>query len=427
MWGNKWILPLVFGGVIEVCLIGMWLLGDMADHIPIFFLLYATASLSYIVAVYKRDQVSLALIWTLAVGFRLTLLFSAPSLSDDIFRYVWDGRVLASGINPYRYAPQSEFLAHLRDDVIYPFINHPELPTIYPPVAQALFWIGKSLLDSVLGVKLLLVGADLAIGWLLLKLLVLYQKDQRGVLIYLWHPLVIVEGAGSGHVDYLGVLGVLAALWAWKMRRDVWAFVFLGGAILTKFLPLIFLPSFVRWSDRWFPSNWRSFFVLPVCVLVGYLPFVLLGGPLWGSLQTYAVHWEFNSPVFWTLRHFLGDGDFARQGVGFVLVCVLGWVTLKRHSPVKACFVLLSCFVLLTPTLHPWYLVWLIPFLVFFPNIAWLGFSLVVALSYEVLIGFRLEGVWQEATWVWGIEFGTLLVFGALVYIYPQRFGNCIS
>ena len=427
MCDNKWIFSLVFGGLIEVCLVGMWWLGDMSHHIPTFFCLYGVASLVYVAAIFKRTEIALSHIWVFAVIFRVTLLFTTPSLSDDIFRYVWDGRVLASGINPYLYAPQSEVLAHLRDDVIHPFINHPELPTIYPPVAQGLFLVGKVLFDSVWGVKILIVGADLMVGWLLLKLLRMYQKDRLGVMVYLWHPLVIVEGAGSGHIDFLGVLAVVAALWAWETRRDLWAFAFVGGAILTKFLPVILVPSFVRWSKRWFPTNWRAFLVLPLCLVVGYLPFVFMEGPLWGSLHKYVAHWEFNSPVFWMMRHVLGDGDLTRQVIGCVILCVLVWVTYLRCSPPKACFIMLTTFVLLTPTLHPWYLVWLIPFLVFQPHVGWLGFSLMVALSYEVLIGFRLEGVWEESAWVWAIEFGTLMVMSILLYIYPQRFGNCMS
>ena len=124
------VLPLVLGVAIEMCMVGLVASGDLGARIPTFFLLFAGASLAYGFGVWQRWRISIPMIWCFAILFRLTLLFSEPGLSDDIYRYVWDGRVFANGINPFLYPPTSDALAFLRDDALYPRINHPDLPTL---------------------------------------------------------------------------------------------------------------------------------------------------------------------------------------------------------------------------------------------------------------------------------------------------------
>ena len=427
MFLKGWPIPLLLGGIIELCMVGMLVLNDLGAHIPTFFLLYGIAGLAYCIGIWQQDKISVPVILFFALLFRATMLCTDPSLSDDIFRYLWDGRVFTAGINPYLYPPESEFLIFLRDLTIYPHINHPQLPTIYPPVAQFFFFIAYALFGSIWGLKLLVVIVDLILGWVLLKLLDLEKRSRKAVLVYLWHPLVIVEGAGSGHMDFLGVMILMLALWAWYSKRDLWAITSLAGAVLAEILPVVFIPVLVRWSDRWFPLNWKTFFLLPLVCFVGYVPFVVMEGPLWGSLGIYVANWEFNSPLFWVLRTVLDDGLLARKVLGGLFLCVVCVVGLGRFSPIRFGFMVMACFVLLTPTLHPWYLVWLIPFLVFCPNNAWIAFSLVVVLAYEVLIDFRVLGIWQESKWVWGIEFGTLFSMLLGTSIYWRFFGACKS
>ena len=130
---------LTAGVLIEACLIGILSQGDLRERVPFFLALFCGATALYLLAVWKSREAPLWLVAVFGLLFRATLLPASPTLSDDIYRYVWDGRVQAAGINPYRYAPASEALAHLRDGTIYPGVNHREIPTIYPPAAQALF------------------------------------------------------------------------------------------------------------------------------------------------------------------------------------------------------------------------------------------------------------------------------------------------
>ena len=144
---------------------------------------------------------------------RLTALAAPVFLSDDINRYIWDGRVQAAGINPYRYIPTDPHLAPLRDDAIFPNINRNNYaPTIYPPVAQMLFLVVNRFGQSALAVKLTFVAIE-AIGIGALVYILHATGRPRGhILFYAWHPLPIWEIAGSGHVDAAVVAFVALAL-----------------------------------------------------------------------------------------------------------------------------------------------------------------------------------------------------------------------
>ena len=210
-----------------------WLLGGC--------LLAATAA--------RREQPRLALFLILLLGSaaRWPLLEQWPETSDDIYRYVWEGRLWWAGETPYRFPPDSPRFASLRDAVVHPRINHPEIPTIYPPAAQALF-AAAAPLPAPLGWKALL-----AIGELLAALALGRQAARRGAslsptALYFLNPLLLVESAEGGHVDGAGAAMFLGALiWARSPARGRWAVCCATLAALVKFTPIVALPLFARW------------------------------------------------------------------------------------------------------------------------------------------------------------------------------------
>ena len=158
------------------------------------------------------DRRALAIILGVAVLARLLLLPIAPSLSGDLYRYLWEGRVIVAGGNPYRQAPDDPALRSLRDDVVWPQVNHPQLATIYPPLAEAGFALVARVWPTVTGMKAWVVLHDL----LLVAVLAAWSSRAAGravaVLAYAWNPLVLVEYAGSGHNDPTSMLWLALAL-----------------------------------------------------------------------------------------------------------------------------------------------------------------------------------------------------------------------
>ena len=164
------------GVVLEVCFIALALAGDLRPQIHLLWGLAFPAFACYALACWRAlhtAEKSAAQIFAFAILFRLTLLSATPGLSDDIYRYIWDGRVQLAGINPYQHAPDSPALATLRDAVYYPAINHKQIRTIYPPVAQ-LFFAAVCLIDTnPVVMKIFLVLCEVAMLFLLLKMLTL--------------------------------------------------------------------------------------------------------------------------------------------------------------------------------------------------------------------------------------------------------------
>jgi hypothetical protein len=182
-----------------------------------------------------------------AIALRALLLTAPPILSSDIYRYVWDGRVQAAGINPYRYVPADPALASLRDVVIYPRINRADYArTIYPPFAQMVFAAVGRIRDSVMGMRLAMLGFEALGVACLLRLLPLAGLPRERVLIYAWNPLAVWSFANDGHVGAvaIGLLGLALLLRA--RHKDGSAGAVLAGAVLVQFFPLVLVPAFLR-------------------------------------------------------------------------------------------------------------------------------------------------------------------------------------
>ena len=149
-----------------------------------------------------------AVIWGFAIAMRVVLLPLTPELSDDIYRYLWDGHVQLSGINPYLHAPADPALADIRTPW-HGLINHPEVSTIYPPFAQVAFFIIALAGGAIVQAKLLWLGFDLATAWVLGRVAAFTGRSRRLTqLLYLWCPLLVVEVAWSGHMEPLGLFGL---------------------------------------------------------------------------------------------------------------------------------------------------------------------------------------------------------------------------
>ena len=356
-----------------------------------------------------------------ALVFRLTLWWSPATLSDDVFRYIWDGRVQLAGINPYLYAPSSPQVAYLRD-ALYPSVNHAAIPTIYPPLAQLFFRAICVLSATPAAFKLALLLCDWGLCLLVAHTLVRRGQDPRRVVLYAWNPLPLVEIAGSGHIDALGVLILFAALYALHNQRWAAAICALAGAFLVKLVPLALLPTFWRRPcAAWFNFRKRSALLLfPTLGLLAFWPFASAGEKLATGLLTYVQHWHFNAAAYSLFRFALQPWDdhayaHARWLCTALFAVVALGVQIRYRDPYRAAFATLGAYILLSPTVHPWYLLWVLPFLAFFPSPAWMLLSGLIFLAYEVQIGYGSGGVWREKPWVLWAQYAPfyLLLCGA--------------
>src|SRR2546421_12812721 len=242
-----------------------------------FIKLALVQSAFYLIAVWlivraQSARSTLLFVLLFAVIFRLSIIFAPPYLSDDIYRYVWDGRVQAAGINPYRYIPADEHLQSLRDEEIYPKINRRDYAhTMYPPAAEAYYFLATRISESVTWMKLTIVGFELITVWLLMELLTTFGMPRQQVLIYVWHPLAVWEFAGSGHIDPLAFAFIALALLARRRNWETATGIALGLATLTKLFPIVLFPTLYK---RW---GWKMPVALVATIVVGYLPYLGVG------------------------------------------------------------------------------------------------------------------------------------------------------
>lgn len=434
------------------------------------------------------------LILGFAVVFRLCLLPQTPWLSNDIYRYVWDGRLVTHGVNPYTLPPAATELASLRDDSVYGRMSHTEVHTVYPPLLQYLFAAGVALaeafdLDPVICLKAVLLLFDLLLAGMLLHLLPGFGLAGGAALLYAWHPMPIIEIAGSGHSDVVGVLCLLIAIHATRRNHHAAAALFLALAFLVKFLALLLLPFWVvaAWRSAGRRAAFRSLAVLAVTILLSYAPFVQAGSQLLAGLLVYSAKWRFNDSIFAmlfnTVHTLLPDRlvtllmvpahwevteavlrtrridlalHLAKAGVAVLFLLFYAQIGRRFWRAQKGegagflpqiALAVLSSFLLLSPTLQPWYLLWLLPLLclsqrapdgnarqtsrpALFPaliskpglNGLWL-LTATVFLSYLILHNYQSSGGWQEAAWWKWLEFSppfVLLLWG----IAAQRAGR---
>ena len=234
-------------------------IGDQL-HVNLFVGLLGLAVLVYfdtvrLVLHRARPRQAVWLVLGLALIMRVVLIANPWLLSSDIYRYVWDGRVQAAGINPYRYIPADAALIPLRDRAIYPNVNRRTYArTIYPPAAEAVFAIVGRISQTVIAMKLAMLACEVVAVLCLLRLLSLARLPAERVLIYAWNPLVLWSFACDGHVDAIAIGLLAVALLCRAERRFGAGGAFLAGAVLVKFLPIVVAPAFLRGGTFWRPA-----------------------------------------------------------------------------------------------------------------------------------------------------------------------------
>jgi len=394
---------LVVLGSVELVLLGSigWWSG--ADFPLPGLVLFAAAFAVYAAAGWRADTRSdhRWLIWLLAIGMRVVLVPLSPELSDDVYRYLWDGHVQLSGINPYIHAPAAEALAHLRTPY-HGLINNPSVPTIYPPLAQLAFLLIALAGSSLVAAKALWLACDLATAVVLARIArATGRNEQRVLLLYLWSPLLIVEVAWSGHLEPLGLLAMALAILLTNRAESgpsaPWLGIGAGTAValsaLTKFAPVAALPALIR------RLGWKPLVGFGLAGVLLYAPYASAGSGLFTGLRTYSEHWWFMKGPFVVFESITGDPVMARRAVALVVIGIIGWTAARRYDLERTLLWVLGAGMILTPTLHPWYVLWMLPMAALRSSRAWILLSGLVFIGYFGLGTYQDIGEWPQPLW----------------------------
>lgn len=412
---------LVFVGLIVAGIAWSFTLDDPRLRFEQHLAAMAVAQVGWIGLALRRELPDRIILLGIVAGalLRVWAIDLAPAFSDDVFRYVFEGRVVwQEGLGfPFSHAP-SEAPALGVDpallDAAWLRINHPELSTIYPPFAQAVFAIAGGVADltgtdALRWLKLLLVFADAGVA------AVLWRSDRRAAVLWWLCPVVILEIAREGHADSLSVLGLAIVVVGFARNRAQLGYAGIVVAALAKLNGLIALPAALR-------STRRGVAVLGLLVLLA-VPYLLAGSHAGEGLGAYASRWRAGDGLFSVLlevSELLLGGDWRRIGdvtvtrhelaraltalsFGAVAIAVLRRPAPTDEIPARA-GTLLFALLLLSPTFHPWYVTWLVPFAVtargfrFTPSVLWLA-AAAPLLHHPGWLELT-TGTWTDLGWV---------------------------
>lgn len=390
----------------------------------------------------------------IALAGRLLLLTLPPLLSEDLWRYIWDGAAHWAGVNPYRYAPieagadvieSSAALAYVRAQ-----IGHAQIPTIYPPAAQLAFAAITRLSTSPVAMRLLMLIADVGVGVMLWRWCAQSGRAPQVALLYLFAPITAMETAVGGHVDVLGVLGTVAGAFLLGQGKQLRAGALLAVGVGVKLLPLMALPMLV----------WRRRRAATGLLMVSGLLFGAyhMGREDTGrGLAAYGHRWQANEGLFgvmqsgfeyiwpeeaggsiphpWVrkgvralvgppvergdLRIFPDEWTFAAAKASALsllgLACL--WALFRRRNFEGYFSTAVMALLLVSPVVHPWYLLWLLPFALFalagqpdtarLPRWPWavICWTLLSFLAYLPRPGYLETGAWVDPVWVRWVEY----------------------
>ncbi len=383
--------------------------GDIGFQIPLVLMIAAVLTVILSLVLYFEKPLprwSRATVLLTALVIRLFFVGSSPTLSDDMYRYVVDGRQILSGHNPYALAPSDIQTADPAVQRVLGHVNHPDLVTIYPPAAQIVFALA-AVPGNVVLFKAVLVLFDLGVCALIMLILDRMKTNRDRAVLYAWHPLSVLETASSGHIDTAALFFLFLAVFfihRTSVMRNATSGSMLALSGLVKLFPFALVPAFFLVHER----NRRvipgfSFTFTTFCLCLAFMPNLMNGIE---TLGLYVREWEFSGFLF-RLSGLAGlPQPLIRPGLAlaFVLFVMHDAVKNKRsfcsepdHAVTRHAYITAFAYLMLTPTLHPWYALYLVAFLPFHPGVSGLCLSWAVFLTYYVLIGFKTVGVWQES------------------------------
>lgn len=396
----------------------------------------------FLYIVYKSDDVASPFWFYASIAIRGMLLFSIPNLSDDFYRFIWDGRLLASGYHPFAEVPAYYIIHNLAipgiNEDLFQKLNSPDYFTIYPPLAQFIFWLSvklapHSINGSVFVMKLVIFLSEIGTLVVIKKLLVHFRLPVSRVLLYALNPLVILELSGNIHLEAVLIFFLLLSLLLLIREKLILSGIAIAMAICVKLIPLIFLPALLP------RLGWKKAFILyatiGIVAIVLFLPLldrsILLG--FQHSLAYYFRKFEFNASIYYLVR------EWGYWYYGYNIIQMAGWqlgllsaliiliisfkrrrgiedLVVDRRLPITFMFALLSYF-LFTTTLHPWYITTLFALSIFTAFRFALLWTAMIFLTYA---GYSING-FQENLWLIAIEYISVLGYLAFELLWRRK------
>jgi alpha-1,6-mannosyltransferase len=413
------IAPSVFYGTVAAIVLGLLLLHLPTAHpVLVFGCALMGGSFFYLLmaAVLPRIDLSAKAIFSLlavSLLLRLSFISTIPIGSEDAYRYLWDGKVQANGINPYLYTALDPRLDSLHSPLLPAAMNHADLKTIYFPFSQWIFFSCYLLSgESLWSYKLLYLAAETLTIVGLLLVLSRSKVDRKYVLLYALCPLPILEFAVDAHLDAVGLPLFVFALFFYQSERKVLSYLLLGLSFSIKPVGLIALPALFFFTKGW--RNRLSTVGIPILVVgAQFLPY-LYGSNPFETLFSFTKNWSFNGPLFEIFYSFINNNQTARIYCSGVLALLIIVLILRRGALFDTIYFSLLFLILCSPVVHPWYVCWLAVLLPLLRRRSGIALVAGVSLTSFTVMHYRMTGVWEQYPIVLLIEYLPVVALAAM-------------
>ena len=345
-----------------------------------------------------------------AVLVRLMFLNTTPIGSDDIYRYMWDGKIQANAINPYQFAPNDSTLNYLSTEQIPARVNHADLKTIYFPLSEWLFFLSYEISgEQVWGYKLLLLLSEILSLCGLVLLTKKLNVPVKFVLLYALCPLLLYEFALDAHADGFGLPLLIFSLYFYYSGKKILGLFFLGLSLSIKPAGLILLPIFFFDEKQW--KMRVQILLIPLCtVAVQFIPYLFSTNPF-EALMAFTKHWTFNGFVFNTFNLYFQDNQESRLVCAVFLSIAITTLSFSKKNLIEKIYYAILLLLLFSPIVHPWYAGWLAAIIPVARR--WSGISYVSTLSLTsfTYISYQLNGEWKEEPLQWLVIYLPVVIF----------------
>jgi Gpi18-like mannosyltransferase len=402
-------------------------------------LLFGLLSALYILALYKKVfDAQFPLVLGAAMLLRISLLFMTPNLTDDYFRYIWDGLLSTHSYNPYLSIP-SQFIQGAPavtgiTDSLYTGLNSADYYTVYPPVCQLIFGLaakiaGGNILCNIIIIRLIILTAEFGILVFLYKLAAKLSWPSTTIAIYAFNPLVILELTGNLHLEAVMLFFLVLSIYLLVINKQIYAGFSFGLAVGTKLLPLIFLPLLIKRLGL--AKSIIFYAIVGATIAALFLPFYStdLIPDLFSGIRLYFQRFEFNASIYYILRwigyQFTGHNMISILGILLAsltfLIIIAITVTERKVTWLSLFTNMLMCltvYFLLATTVHPWYITSLVLLSLFTSYSYPIIWSAVIILSYAT---YRTVP-YSENLWLVSVEYVILLSY--MGYELYRRLSN---
>lgn len=367
----------------------------------------------------KLSKKCLMLIIFAGIIFRIILIPINPIASDDVYRYLWDGKVQANGINPYTYAPNDSTLKHLHSEQLPSKVNFQHLKTIYPPYSQWIFLFAYIIAgESFWGLKLLLLITEILTIIFIFLTLKNLNKDQKYTLIYALCPLPIMQFFIDAHVDGFGITLFAAFFYLISKNKWLYSYFVLGLSITSKLITIMIYPFLLK---RISIKNFLYLIIVPsITVCLIYLPYSINGFPF-ESLLIFVQNWYSNGSIFTLFQKMFNDNFLSRIFSMALFFVSFVWLYFSKKELIEKSYLIFTLFFIFSPVVHPWYITW-VAFLTAI-NFRWSGvvFISTISVSNIYAMNYIINKKWEMSEWLLLFEYLPVIILLAMEEIRLKR------